>query len=256
MRKIENINYAGVTSSKSSDPCYHLLDIYLPDHDEFPTFLYFHGGGLIHGDKSNQNYLGDWFANRGIAFISANYRMYPQAKYPEFIDDAAEAVAWVMKNISNYGGNGKIFVGGSSAGGYLSMMLCFDGHYLQNHGILPEEISGYIHDAGQPTTHFNVLRERGIDHRRVIIDDAAPLFHIGRSDKYAPMMIIVADNDMKNRYEQTMLTESTLRHFEYDMSTIELKIMKNCTHTSYVSQFTDDGESVFGAMISDFIKKF
>ena len=256
MRKIENINYSSIALPESNDSRAHLLDVYLPDCEGFTTVIYFHGGGIINGDKADQDYLGNWFANNGIAFVTANYRMYPQAKYPEFIEDAAEATAWVMKNISGYGGSGRVFVGGSSAGGYLSMMLCFDKHYLQKHGILPEDVAGYIHDAGQPTTHFNVLRERGIDHRRVIIDEAAPLFHIGCSSEYAPMMIIVADNDMKNRYEQTMLTLSTLRHFGYDTSKIELKVMKNCTHTSYVSKFNDQGESIFGSMIRDFINKF
>ncbi len=41
---------------KILDVCYspehqQLLDIYLPDCESFPVFLYFHGGGLEAGDK-------------------------------------------------------------------------------------------------------------------------------------------------------------------------------------------------------------
>lgn len=65
-------------------------------------------------------------------------------------------------------------MGGSSAGGYLSMMLCFDKKYYEAVGVSPSDISGCVHDAGQPTVHFKVLKERGIDSRRIIIDESAP----------------------------------------------------------------------------------
>jgi hypothetical protein len=52
---------------------------------------------------------------------------------------------------------------------------------------------------------MNVLRERGIDSHRVIIDDSAPLYHIEPNKNYPPMLITVSDNDIPNRYEQVML---------------------------------------------------
>ena len=60
------------------------------------------------------------------------------------------------------------------------MMLCFDDKYLSACGVPADIIKGYVHDAGQPSTHFNVQRERGLDPRRVIIDEATPIYHIGR----------------------------------------------------------------------------
>ena len=46
------------------------------------------------------------------------------------------------------------------------MMLCFDKKYLGIHGIKPTDIAGFVHDAGQPTAHFNVLKSRRIDSRQ------------------------------------------------------------------------------------------
>lgn len=92
-------------------------------------------------------------------------------------------------------------------------MLCFDRKYLNNVGVRAEEISGYIHDAGQPTSHFNVLRELGKDSRKVIIDETAPLYYIGEEQKYPPMVFFVSDNDIFCRYEQTMLMIKTLESF-------------------------------------------
>ena len=69
------------------------------------------------------------------------------------------------------------------------------------------------------------------------------------------MLFIVSDNDMKNRYEQTMLTVSTLSHFNYDMEKVKLRVVENSTHTSYVRKLDDNGDSVFGKVILDFIRK-
>ncbi len=247
MKKLKNICY------KTTNHERFLLDIYLPDCDSFPVFVYFHGGGIVAGNKEG----GKWFealCEKGVAVVSANYRLYPEAQYPDFLWDAAAAVAWAKSNMPEYGNVEGIFVGGSSAGGYLTQMLCFDGRFLKMHKIDADEITGYIMDAGQPTVHFNVLAERGIDSRRVIIDEAAPIYHICEERNYAPMLILVADNDMENRLEQTMLLCSTLKHFGHE-SKYELRVMENCTHTSYTNDFDESGKSIFAEMVYKFIKK-
>lgn len=248
MRILKDICYGDSREEK------HRLDLYLPACDTFPVFLYFHGGGLENGDKGDGSVMAEYLAERGIAVASANYRMYPDASYPDFIRDAAAAVNWVATHIHEYGQCEKLFIGGSSAGGYLSMMLCFDAQWLAPYQIPPERIGGFIHDAGQPTCHFNVLRERGIDSRRVIVDEASPLYHIGKAEAYPPMQFIVSDEDMPNRYEQTMLMLSTLRHFGYDQSKIDLTVMHG-KHCVYIRKTDAAGESVFGKMIGAFIER-
>lgn len=249
MKQVKNIKYA------SFDAC--LLDLYLPETEHFPVFIYFHGGGIEAGSRSGVGAFLNELISRGIAVASADYRMYPQAKYPEFIEDAAMAVAWIKNNIENYGKCDGVFVGGSSAGGYLSMMLCFDERYLMKAGLSASDVSGYVHDAGQPTAHFNVLRYGGTDPRRVIVDESAPLFYVGMKENYPPMHFIVSDNDMQSRYEQTMLMLSTLAHFGLD-KTVSHTVMHG-THCAYCSEKkevkNEDGEHVFGALIRDFIEK-
>lgn len=235
-----------------------LMDLYLPDCKEFPIYIHFHGGGLEGGEKGDVNnpfVEATYLTEKGIGIVSVGYRLYPNAVYPDFIRDCAAAVAWVKNNIESYGRCTKLFVGGSSAGGYISMMLCFDKKWLAPYGISPEIIDGFIHDAGQPTVHFNVLRERGIDSRRIIIDESAPLYHIGISEKYPPMKFIVSDNDMPGRYEQTMLVIAALKGFGYDMSKIEYVVMHG-THTSYGGTCDENGVSIYGRLIGDFIEKY
>lgn len=245
MRKYLDIPYAdnGLEAQK--------LDLWLPDEDAFPVLVFFHGGGMEAGDKADEAFLPE-LAQAGIGVVSANYRMYPEARFPEFVEDAAAAVDWTLKNIGGYGKMEKLFVGGSSAGGYLSQMLCFDRRYLEKHGIW-DEVDGYVLDAGQPTAHFNVLRERGVDSRRVIVDEAAPLFFIDGKADYPPMLVIVADNDMQGRYEQTMLLLATLRHFGQG-DKAELQVVSGSKHCEY-HNWTEDGRNVFGRMVQEFIEK-
>ena len=245
MRSYKNIAYG-------SDPA-QKLDLYLPETDTFDLFVYFHGGGLEAGSKDNDAVIFSYLAEKGIASISAEYRMYPTAHYPDFIEDAASACAWAKAHIGEYGNCSRIFVGGSSAGGYLSMMLCFDARWLGAHGLTTMDFAGYVHDAGQSTKHYNVLREMGVEKGRIIVDEAAPLFHIGADENYPSMLFIVSDNDMQNRYEQTMLLISTLKHFGHEGERVKLQIM-NGKHCAYVNAADEKGDSIFGKLIYDFIK--
>ena len=241
-----------------SDVCYsnmrherQKLNIYLPESEEFNAFVYFHGGGFEMGDRKEAEYFANYLAERNIATVSADYRMYPTAVYPEFLRDGAAAVAWTFKNIEKYGKCKKIYVGGTSAGAYLSMMLCFDKKYLAPFKMLPTDIAGYIHNSAQPTTHFNVLRERGIDNRRVIIDEAAPLYYVGMEKNYSPMLIIVSDDDIENRHEQNNLLMSTMKIFGHG-DKISFKLMHG-KHVRYVFENDENEINPFGVIVHEYI---
>lgn len=246
MKIIKDICYSDTGHNRQK------LDVYLPDCKNFPTFVYFHGGGLETGSKDHHPFVA-YLVNRGIAVVLANYRLYPTAVYPQFIQDAASVVAWAHNNMKVYGASNHLYVGGSSAGGYLSMMLCLDKKYLNMYNIDSDKLTGYIMDAGQPTTHMNVLKERGLDPRQVIVDEAAPLFHI-KTNAYAPMLIIVADQDIENRYEQTMLLMSTFKSFNGDCPHIKLKVMENNKHCQYNNENDANGNNILATLIYDFIK--
>ena len=231
------------------------IDLFLPETESFDIFVYFHGGGLCAGDRKGKEVglLAKTLADKGIATASVEYRMYPNAKFPDFIEDCADAVAWIKNNINDYCDCKRVFVGGSSAGGYISMMLCFDSRYLYRRGLTPLDIDGYVHDAGQPTSHFNVLKELGKDSRRLIVDETAPMYFVGTANEYAPMLFIVADNDMFGRYEQTMLMISGMKHFGHE-DKISLKVM-NGKHCSYNFTVDENGENDLAKIVAEFINK-
>ena len=225
------------------------LDIYLPDKNCFSTVIYFHGGGIVGGDKQEYREHGEFLAERGICFVSANYSLYPNTEFPLFIEDAAECVNWVYSNIKNYGKCNNFYIGGSSAGAFISLMLCFDGKYLKAHNI--ENVKGYIHNAGQPTAHFNVLKYSGYDSRRVIVDETAPLYYVGTTDLNQNMLIMFSDKDMENRYEQSQLLLSTLKHFNY--INIKHKIFENTGHCEQDFAHCENGDNVLAKTIYDYV---
>jgi acetyl esterase/lipase len=176
------------------------LDVYYPQNVKgYPTIVWFHGGGLTGGGKSIPAAL----MNKGVVVVAANYRLSPRAKAPEYVEDAAAAVAWTFANIEKYGGSRKhVFVSGHSAGGYLTSMVGLDKRWLRAHKINADEIAGLVPLSGQAVTHVTIRRERGIDARRPVIDDLAPLYHV-RKDA-APLLLITGDRakELLGRYEE------------------------------------------------------
>ncbi len=176
------------------------LDVYAPENgSQFATVVWFHGGGLTGGNKS----IPEGLKQKGIAVVAANYRLSPKIKSPAFIEDAAAAVAWTIKNIQDYGGAPqKVFVSGHSAGGYLTSMIGLDKRWLAAHDIDANDLAGLIPFSGHTVTHFTVRAERGIGGTQSVVDELAPLFHV-RQD--APrLLLITGDRDMEmlGRYEE------------------------------------------------------
>ena len=156
---------------------------------------------------------------QGFAVVTVNYRLSPKAKNPAYIEDAAEAVAWVFKNIEKYGGRrDHIFVSGHSAGGYLSLILA----------------------------HFTIRKERGLPDGIPVVDEYAPVNKARKET--APLVLITGDKhlEMAARYEENALLEAVL------------KSIGNKKVTLYEMQGFDHGQVLGPAcyLIADYVKRF
>jgi len=176
------------------------LDLYYPKKStNFPTVVWFHGGGLRGGNR----FIPKELKNKNIAIAAVNYRLYPKINSPVYIEDAAAAVAWVFKNIHKFGGDPDLlFVAGHSAGGYLTSMVGLDKKWLAKYKIDANKIAGLIPFSGHTITHFTVREERGISGKQPIIDNLAPLFYV-RPDA-SPLILITGDRELElfGRYEE------------------------------------------------------
>jgi len=226
-------------------------DIYKPDVANGDWLVFSHGGGLERGARTDNAAAFQALALKGVTVASAGYRLYPTAKYPAFIEDAASAVAFCFFQKEK---PRRIFAAGSSAGAYLAMMLRFDAKYLLAHGINSCDINGYIFNAGQPTTHFNVLKARGMDTRRIVVDDAAPLYHIAESAAWPPMLLLVAESDIPCRLEQTQQLCASMRQFGCPESQIRYRVMVGYGHVGYDDAADESGGNVLAAFIIAFME--
>jgi acetyl esterase/lipase len=109
------------------------LDVYVPDGlgAPAPVILYFYGGSWQNGSKNIYRALGQAFASEGIIVAVADYRLYPQVKYPAFVHDGAAALRFVHEHIAEHGGDpARVFLCGHSAGAFIAALLTCDPSYL------------------------------------------------------------------------------------------------------------------------------
>ncbi|MDB5409906.1 MAG: carboxylesterase [Rhodospirillales bacterium] len=110
------------------------LDVYRPANDDGhpkPVVVFFYGGKWQSGAKSDYLFVGEALASRGFIAVIPDYRLYPQAHYPEFIEDGAAAVSYTLQHAAEWGGDPqRISVAGHSAGAYIATMLGLDAEFL------------------------------------------------------------------------------------------------------------------------------
>jgi acetyl esterase/lipase len=185
------------------------LDLYYPtDTKNFPTVIWFHGGGLTSGSKA----IPDQLKDKGIAVVAVNYRLHPQVNAPKYIEDAAAAVAWAFKNMEQYGGDrSKIYVCGFSSGGYLSLMVSLDQKWLEKHGIDANEIKGVVTLSATTFTNHTIRKEYGMEITQPLIDHYAPVYY-SRADA-PPICLITGDreNEFYGMYEENAYLRRMLK---------------------------------------------
>ncbi len=119
------------------------LDVYVPaaGADQAPVLVFFYGGSWQSGTKDDYAFVGQALAAQGFVTVVPDYRLYPEARFPAFLEDGAQAVAWVRSNIAAYGGDPRrIVLAGHSAGAYNAVMLGLDTRYLRAAGVDPRVI--------------------------------------------------------------------------------------------------------------------
>ncbi len=132
---------AAPLGTKPSEDCLY-ANVWLPVKHagaKLPVMVWIYGGGFVNGGSSPAVYDGSHFAEKGIAFVSFNYRVgrFGFFAHPALTAESADgllgnyafmdqiaALRWIQKNIRAFGGDpGNVTVFGESAGG-ASVLMC------------------------------------------------------------------------------------------------------------------------------------
>ena len=197
------------------------LDLYIPDNNNFKTVIFIHGGGFVEGDKAQDNIkeIGYEFIKNGYAFASVNYRMYPTAKYPDYIIDACNAIKYLNEKISLYKGLNQFILSGQSAGAYTTLMIMLSKEFKDYLGDAYNNLIGFISDSAQTTTHFRVLeKEYNLDPYIERIDDKAPIYYVDNSTIFSRLLLICYKDDIIKRKAQNEMFYETIKYFNKDAS--------------------------------------
>lgn len=127
------------------------LDMYMPHTsvDASPVVVFFYGGGWRKGAKKNYEFVASSLTEAGYVVVIPDYRVFPDVVFPAFVEDGAQAVAWVLNNADDYNADpDRVFLMGHSAGAHIAALLSLDQHYLAEHGIEPDRIRALIGLSG------------------------------------------------------------------------------------------------------------
>jgi acetyl esterase/lipase len=128
--------YVADTDLPYGDGARQRLDVYRPVAASSgpagaPVIVFFYGGNWESGARRLYRFVGQGFAKQGFVTVVPDYRLYPEVRYPAFVEDGAAAVAWVVRNIARFGGDpGHIILVGHSAGAHTALMLALNPAFL------------------------------------------------------------------------------------------------------------------------------
>ncbi len=144
---------------KVAGACSIHADVYRAETDApAPVIVWIHGGALIFGHRSNLSPLQcKLYTDAGYTVVSIDYRLAPETKLPEIVEDLRDALAWVRgrgPELFNADPS-RLAVVGHSAGGFLTLT---SGYAVEPQPRALVSFYGYGDIAGawysQPSPHY------------------------------------------------------------------------------------------------------
>jgi acetyl esterase/lipase len=185
----------------------------------FPVLVWYHGGGLTADGSDAPAQL--W--NGLMVIAEVRYRTSGvEFTALDCLEDAGSALAWVLDHLEELGAApSAVFIGGISAGGWLSAMIGMNPNLLALHNHSYHELAGLILVTGQMTTHFQLKHDLG--YKRLgatpVLDEYAPIYWI--SPDVPPLVCITGSDgyDMPGRPAENAYMVQMLKTFGHPDAT-------------------------------------
>ena len=168
-----------------------MLDVYRPAKPAapLPVVVFFYGGAWQHGSRANYVFVAAELARRGMVVVVPDYRLSPAVRFPAFVQDAAQAVAFTRRMAAGWGGDpDRVVLAGHSAGAHIAAMLALDPRFLADAGDDRDALAGMVGLAGP----YDFLPFTSDDIRQVFAGtDAAATQPISFADGRNPPMLLL-----------------------------------------------------------------
>lgn len=168
------------------------LDVYFPPQifEPRPVVIFFYGGSWKRGQRTNYRFVGQALTSRGLVAVIPDYRTYPAGRFPDFMEDAAQALDWVLGHIREYGGDpARVYLLGHSAGAHIAALLTLDARYLDRLGLARCHLRGTVGLAGPYA--FDPLAYRSVRPVFEHLEDPDVARPITFAQKGAPPMLLL-----------------------------------------------------------------
>lgn len=248
----------------------HRLDVYFPreTREPWPVVVFVHGGYWRGGDKTYYQAITGLYGNAGIALgelgvgtVVTNYRLHPEAKLDDMLDDVVGAMSWTRAHVKEMGGDpSRIYLAGHSAGGHLVALLGANHDELTKRGFEPSWLKGVVAVSGIydiPTTTtlvdeelrtevFLPLFSHDLERQRA----ASPLSYFGPN--MTPTYFIVGEADYRSCLRDFASATEVLAKLNGDRAFF--KLVPGNTHEDMVLEMATVRDEV-GPAIAAFVKR-
>lgn len=225
------------------------LDIYAPkDLKKMPVIINLHGGGWIFGSKNPWAITAETLMSKGILSVSIDYGLAPQYRMMDIITHVRQAIAWVYKNIDQYGGDpNRIYIYGMSAGAHLAGTALMPS-WQKDFGVPKNVIKGLIALSGiyDLCTLFHAPHADSQKALQMTLEESrrvSPCYHLPQHS--IPAIIAYGENEPKILYHlEASHYAQELQKAGCNVSLIEVP---NANHFDMINELANAEGKVFTA---------
>ena len=197
-----DVPYVAAVLDRKTDPG-QTLDIYRPVNTELPpVILYLHGGDWAFGDKKDVHLMPFYFATKGIAFVSMNYRLRWDYKVYDQVTDVVAAVKWLAEHGEEHGLDGsRVVLLGNMSGGHLASLAITNSAFMKAESFSGDNIKAVVsldsvsYDINRLMKELGSFIERQ-KHELIFTGDkkvwtaASPITHVEKSRTLKPFALL------------------------------------------------------------------
>lgn len=204
----------------------------------YPLIVFVHGGSWENGNKEQYAFVGQSLAKAGYVTAVINYRKAPEHRYPQFVQDTAQAIAWSYNNADKFFADANnMAVVGHSAGAFNVVAAVSNADFLAPYDLQPSDIKAVVGMAGPYSYDFRKYSSRSAFPDTASPDEVMPdrLLKAGSSGQQPDYLLMTAENDKLVHISNTEKMAQALADAEINVVTEEIKGANHATSIAAMS---------------------